>query len=353
VTGFDGIIGHRHVLGLLSAELDNPAQAYLFVGPGSVGKSAVARQFAAALLCGDDSGCADRARRGIHPDLMLIEPEGRASITVDQARHVVSVASLAPLEANRRIFLFEEGGMMNDEAANALLKTLEEPSSAAIFIIVAESEDELPDTVASRCRTVVFGRVGEEAVAAGLVQLGVEEDQAEQASRISGGRPGLALALATRPEVADFRRAWLSIPMRLPEHPGDAFRLADEVLAAVDPLLTAVKERHQDVLDAGGDDGSTTRVTKERQARELRRATDALHVTGLEILASFYRDVAAAQFGAGVRNSDVPVTSFTRIAPAVALRHAEKALATVEALRANQRPQLAFATLFADLGFDG
>jgi hypothetical protein len=138
--------------------------------------------------------------------------------------------------------------------------------------------------------------------------------------------------------------------MRLPEHPGDAFRLADEVLAAVDPLLTAVKERH---LDAGGDDGSTTRVTKERQARELRRATDALHVTGLEILASFYRDVAAAQFGAGVRNSDVPVTSFTRIAPAVALRHAEKALATVEALRANQRPQLAFATLFADLGSDG
>ena len=284
---------------------------------------------------------------------MLIEPEGRTAITVDQARHVVAVASLAPLEAGRRAFLFEEGGMMNDEAANALLKTLEEPGPAAVFIIVAESEDELPDTVASRCRTVVFGRVGEDEVVAGLVGLGIDGDQAEQAARISGGRPGLALALATRPEVADFRRVWLRIPMRLPEHPGDAFRLADEVLTAVDPLLTALRERHQDVLDSGGEEGSTTRATKERQARELRRATDALHVTGLEILASFYRDVAAAQFGAGVRNSDVPVTSFTRIAPATALGHAERVLTTVEALRANQRPQLAFATLFAALGSDG
>ena len=131
--------------------------------------------------------------------------------------------------------------MMNDEAANALLKTLEEPSAGAVFIIVAESEDELPDTVASRCRTVVFGRVGEEELVTGLGELGLDEDQARQAARISGGRPGLALALATRPEVADFRRVWLSIPMRLPEHPGDAFRLAAEVLEAADPLLVAVR----------------------------------------------------------------------------------------------------------------
>jgi len=351
VTAFDDIIGHRHVLDLLSAELVNPAQAYLFVGPGSVGKAAVAHRFAVALLCGADAGCLDRAMRRIHPDLMLIEPEGRASITVDQARHVVAVASLAPLEADRRVFLFEEGGMMNDEAASALLKTLEEPSAGAVFIIVAESEDELPDTVASRCRTVVFGRVGEEELVTGLGGLGLDEDQARQAARISGGRPGLALALATRPEVADFRRVWLSIPMRLPEHPGDAFRLAEEVLEAADPLLVAVKERHEEALAA--EDGRDGRATRDRQARELRRATDALLVTGLEILASFYRDVAAAQFGGGVRNSDVPVTAFTKIAPATALSHAERVLDTIDVLRAHQRPQLAFATLFADLGSDG
>ena len=95
------------------------------------------------------------------------------------------------------------------------------------------------------------------------------------------------------------------------------------------------------------------RATKDRQARELRRATDALLVTGLEILASFYRDVAAAQFGGGVRNSDVPVTAFTKVAPAVALSHAERVLDTIDVLRAHQRPQLAFASLFADLGSDG
>jgi DNA polymerase-3 subunit delta' len=349
---FAGIVGHASVVDLLGGEIASPAQGYLFVGPSNIGKSTIARRFAASLLCEDeDEACFERVVAGRHPDLVLVEPEGRASITVDQARSVVSQASLTPLQARRKVFLFEEGGMMNDEAANALLKTLEEPSPSALFIIVAETEDQLPDTVASRCRTIVFGRVGEDDVATGLAGLGVAEGQAGEAARIAGGRPGLAVALATNHEVADFRRLWLSVPTRLGEYPGHAFLLAEEAMTATEPLLAALKQRQDDERDLLGDDAP--RSLKDRQTRDLKRATDALHVTGLEILASYYRDVAAAQFGSPVRNSDIPVAALSSVSPRRAVASAELVLDAIDALASNQRPQLAFANLFSQLAADG
>jgi DNA polymerase-3 subunit delta' len=348
---FEGFVGNHSVTALLRDEAAQPSHAYLFVGPGSVGKATAARHFAAALLCDDDDvSCRRRVIGATHPDLVLIEPEGRASITVDQARQAVSQASLAPMEGNRKLFLFEEGGMMNDEAANALLKTLEEPSDSTIFIVVAESESDLPETIASRCRTVVFGRVEDEALRTGLESIGIEPEQAEQATRISGGRPGLALALATRPEVAEYRRVWLSVPLRLPEHPGDAFVLADEVMAASEPLLAALRERQQAEAAEAAAHGGGGRVLKDRHEREMRRASSALYVSGLEILAGFYRDAAAAQFGAPIRNPDIPASALTKVRPAVAAANIERIMTAIESLQANQRPALAFAALFADLG---
>jgi len=99
-----------------------------------------------------------------------------------------------------------------------------------------------------------------------------------------------------------------------------------------------------------GDDAP--RSLKDRQTRELKRATDALHVTGLEILASFYRDVAAAQFGSPVRNTDVPIAALSSMTPKRAVACADRILTAIEALGANQRPQLAFANLFAELAVD-
>ena len=96
VTPFDAVIGHRGVIELLEREIVEPAQSYLFVGPSNVGKATIARRFAAALLCGDDEACFGRVLAGVHPDLVLVEPEGRASITVDQARRVVSHRQPAP-----------------------------------------------------------------------------------------------------------------------------------------------------------------------------------------------------------------------------------------------------------------
>ncbi len=352
MTHFADLVGHGGVLDLLQAELESPAQAYLFVGPSNVGKASVARRFAAALVGGEDADAVRRAKSGSHPDLMLISPEGRSSITVDQTRSVVSAAVRSPLEADRKVFLIEEASMLNQEAANALLKTIEEPIATTAFVLVADSEDDLPATVPSRCRTIVFGRVPESDIAAGLIELGVDAEAAESAARISGGRPGLAVALAREPRVGAFRDTWLSVPDRLTDHPGDAYRITSDVIDATEPLLEAVKTRQQAEIERDHPDGDPPKLVLERQQRELARASDALFVTGLELLASFYRDTASAQLGGPVQNTDVAVASLTRVTTTTAIENASRVLDTIDALHANQRPHLALAVLFLDLGTD-
>ena len=352
MTHFADLVGHGGVRDLLQAELENPAQAYLFVGPSNVGKASVARRFAAALVGGEDPEAVRRAKAGSHPDLVLIAPEGRSSITVEQARGVVAAAVRSPLEADRKVFLLEEASMLNEEAANALLKTIEEPIPTTTFVLVAESEDDLPATVPSRCRTIVFGRVPEEDIALGLVELGIDPESAANAARISGGRPGLAVALAKEPRVAAFRDAWLSVPDRITDHPGDAYLLTSEVIAATEPLLEAVKRRQELEIERDHPDVDVPKVVVERQQRELARAGDALYVTGLELLASFYRDTATAQLGGPVQNTDIPVASLTRVTTMTAVQNASRVFDTIDALKANQRPNLALASLFLDLGTD-
>ncbi len=340
LTTFRDVIGHQRVLDLLEDEVASPANSYLFVGAGSVGKATVARRFAAALLCPEGAAHAEpcstcrRALAGSHPDLVIVEPRTRQTLGVDDARAVVSTAVLSPVEAPRKVFLFEEAGTMTDQAANALLKTLEEPTGSTVFVLVAESEDDLPSTVASRCRSVHFGRVNEADLVDALVSLGIEPERAESIGRVAGGRPGLALSLANSAEAARFRAAWLSIPERLSPVPGHAIALAEEMLAELEPLLADV------------DDGEGT---KERRERERRRARQALLAGGLEILASWYVDAASLQFAGMVRNRDVPLDRLASVPPERAVRNAGRVLDAMGGLSMNLRPRLLLADLFADL----
>lgn len=337
-TLFQDVIGHEAVLDLLESDLSRPAQAYLFVGPQSVGKEAVALRFAAGLLGGVED---ERARRlalaRTHPDLRVLEPEGATSLGVDQAREVVSRASLTPVEADRSVFLFPDAGAMTDQAANALLKTLEEPSAEVVFLLVAESEDDFPPTVASRCRTVHMGRVSLPVLVDALVARGLSEDAANGVAVVSGGRPGLALSLMSQPEVARFRELWLSIPSRVSPHPGDGQRLAMDVLGELAPLV----ER------SISDD-----LPKDKAQRARRRAEMSLLVSGLEILASWYSDSAALQLGGPIRNSDLDLGSLTDVAPRQAVSAAESVLDAVVDIQANLRRELVLANLFATLGSD-
>lgn len=330
------VIGHDGVVGLLRSEIEHPAQAYLFVGPESVGKEAVALRFAAGLLGGDTD---ERARRlalmRAHPDLRVLEPEGATSLGVDQAREVVSRASLAPVEASRSVFLFPDAGAMTEQAANALLKTLEEPSAQVVFLLVAGSEDDFPPTVSSRCRTVHMGRVPLPDIVDALVARGLSEDEAGGVAVVSGGRPGLALALMSQPEVASFRDLWLSIPGKVTPHPGDGQRLAMELLEELAPLV---------------DRSVPEDLSKDKAQRARRRAEMSLLVSGLEILASWYSDSASLQLGGPIRNSDLDLAAFTDVPPRRAVSSAERVLDAVVDIHANLRRELVLANLFSSLG---
>lgn len=335
---FADVIGHDKVTGLLASEFENPGQAYLFVGPQSVGKAFVARRFAAGLLGGDTDERSSRlAIAGTHPDLTILEPEGATSLGVDQAREVVSRAAMSPIESGRTVFLFPDAGSMTESAANALLKTLEEPSSSVVFLLVAESEDDFPPTVASRCRTIHMGRVPVAVMVKALESRGLDSDQATGVAVVSGGRPGLALALMTQPQVAQFRDLWLSIPAQVTPHPGDGQRLASVVLEQLAPL----------VEDSVPDD-----LAKDKAQRARRRAEMSLLVGGLEILASWYADSASLQLGGPVRNSDLDLAPFTDVPPRKAVQSAEDVLDAVVDIRANLRRELVLANLFASLGSD-
>lgn len=350
---FDGIIGHQRVVELLEAETSSPSQAYLFVGPPGVGKATVAVRFAAALICTSES-CIDRVLRELHPDLTVVAPEGRTMLGVDQARATIAQANLTPVESNRKVFILDEGSAMSEAAANALLKTLEEPTASTVFIIVADAEDDLPATVGSRSRTIRFGRVPDEVITAALVERGIDGETAARAARIAGGRPGLALGFATSPETADFRQTWLSVPARLTDRPGDAFRLAEEMLAASEPLLEAIRAQHAtEIAQLESDGMEVAKTVRERHERAVHRAAQSLTMSGLEILASWYTDAAAAQFGAPLRNPDLAVVELARVSPGAAVAAAERTLDAVLELQQNQRPELVLADLLAGLGVTG
>jgi hypothetical protein len=267
----------------------------------------------------------------------VLEPEGAVSLGVDQAREVVSRASLAPVEADRSVFLFPDAGAMTEQAANALLKTLEEPTAEVVFLLVAESEEDFPPTVASRCRTVHMGRVPLSALVEALVGRGLSEDAANGVAVVSGGRPGLALSLMSQPEVARFRRLWLSIPGRVSPHPGEGQRLAMDVLEELAPL---VEESVPDDLP------------KDKAQRARRRVEMSLLVSGLEILASWYSDSASLQLGGPIRNSDLDLASLTDVAPRRAVSSAETVLDAVVDIQANLRRELVLTNLFSALGSD-
>ncbi len=338
---FEGLIGNSRVVELLERELATPTQAYLFTGPESVGKTAFAKRFAAGLLClqsGEHDADCRSCRLALaltHPDLTVVEPEGATSIGVDQARSLVGRASMAPIESSRTVFLLPEASSMTDQASNALLKTLEEPLAQVTFLLIAESEDDFPATVGSRCRTIHMGRVPTPELVQALIHRGVADDMAESVAAVAGGRPGLALSLMTRPEVANFRKMWLEIPTRVTPHPGDGQRLASVVIEELGPLVAKSVDPE---------------MSKEMQERARRRIEQSLLVNGLEILASWYTDSASLQMGGPIRNLDLSLNVLTEVTPRQAVLSADAALDAVVDIQSNLRRELVLANLFSRLG---
>ncbi len=206
-----GIDQHPHARALLLPALPPegvPSHAYLFHGPAGTGKRSVAKAFAAALLADgarDPQGVQERVRRDAHPDLTWVVPSGASEVLVgDIDEAVVGAVAHTPFESKRRVFVIEAAGTMNDQAANRLLKTLEEPPEFAHLILLAEhSEDVLP-TVASRCQHVRFDPLANEVVEQRLLTSGATMDatRARACARLAAGDGRLAERLASEEGAA-------------------------------------------------------------------------------------------------------------------------------------------------------
>lgn len=199
---WNDITGHAGIISVLQNMLASGRvpHALLFTGPAGIGKMLVARILAAALLCaGESKPCGaclscQKARQNSHPDFVVVPNEG-GSLKIDQIRALQQEVALTPYYGTGRVFIIEEAERMTAQAANSLLKLLEEPPAGTVFILTAASPYALLPTIVSRCRILQFQPLAYQALAELLTKQGADSRQAAMAARFSGGRVGQARAV--------------------------------------------------------------------------------------------------------------------------------------------------------------
>jgi DNA polymerase-3 subunit delta' len=308
---------HPHARAVLAAALaeGEPSHAYLFHGPGGAGKRAAARALAAELLADgsrDPDGARERVRTGAHPDLTWVVPSGAHEILVsDISGPVIAAASRTPFESNRRVFVIERVDELGDEAANRMLKTLEEPASFVHLILLTDRLGEVLPTIRSRCQLVRFEPLADEQIAAGIEELGVNPATALACVRLSlqdagrarelAGEEGRALraaaekfARAALANTAATSRPWLELLAAVRSR-GDAAVAEVEASEAAERELTPTKEHRRLKTE-----------WSERARRTRRRVQTGTLDLGLQLVTLWYSDLASLAWGADelIRNCD-------------------------------------------------
>jgi DNA polymerase-3 subunit delta' len=297
VSPIPGTERHPHAAAVLSGE---PSHAYLFAGPAGSGKEDVAREFAAALLsdgAADPAAAAARVKSGAHPDLTWVAPTSSAGLLRgDIDEPVVAAAARTPFESRRRVFVIEHADALNDQAANRMLKTLEEPPPYAHLILLTSRPGKVLPTIASRCQQVRFDAPTLDDLAADLERHGIQPGQAAACARLGLGDANRALALALgdgpalRHDAERLARAaiedtlaeapWLNVLARAREAGQKALAVI-EAETAEQVEFVPKKERKK-----------VEREGAERGKRAQRRAMTAALDQGLELVGLWLRDVA-------------------------------------------------------------
>lgn len=347
------------------------SHAWLFTGPPGSGRSNAARAFAAALLC-PDQGCGScqscrAVVAGAHPDVTAVVSD-QSVIKVDPMRELVRHAALAPSGGRWQAIILEDADRLNDKAADALLKSIEEPPPRTVWLLCAPTVEDVLATIRSRCRAVVLRTPPPEAVARFLEERDqVSPAVAAYAARASQGHIGRARALARDESTRNRRREVLRIPSQLVDL-GSCMTCASNLLEAAteeaEPRAAALDAREVADLEIAFGIGGRGRgvgyapALKELQRNQKQRAKrlvrDSIDRSLLD-LASFYRDVLALQVAgaAALVNEEQRgevATIARRTSGEVSASRIEAIFATREMLDQEVAPALALEWLMISLG---
>jgi DNA polymerase-3 subunit delta' len=295
-----GVVDQTDAVRQLEAASRAPVHAYLLVGPTGSGKRALARGFSARLLAAEstDEDAERHVRLALaeqHPDLRMVVPEGLTFRRIDAevlARH----AALAPVEGARKVVVGLGFEAMEEGAAGYLLKAVEEPSASTVFVLLATEVVPELVTIASRCVRVELCPLGPAAIAARLVEEGVEQAGADAAAEAAGGDLDRARTLATDPRLALRHKAWQELPSRLDGTGYQAAMVADELLGMIDEALGPLEARQaaelavlEEDIERFGLRAGAKKDLETRHRREARRFRSAELHFGLATLACTYR----------------------------------------------------------------
>jgi DNA polymerase-3 subunit delta' len=223
-----GMIGHAWAVNLLAEHIahEQERHAYLITGPQAVGKRTLALRFAQALNCTQPIAAGQpclkcstckRIEAMMYPDLSVLQAEHEGEVLkIDQVRELQHTLALSPFEGRYRVALILRFEEAHTSAANAMLKTLEEPPAQVIVMLTANSSESLLPTIVSRCEVIRLRPLSLSETSYGLQTIkGVPADTAEQLAHISGGRPGYALRLFSQPQLLEQRRTFIEDILQL------------------------------------------------------------------------------------------------------------------------------------------
>jgi DNA polymerase III subunit delta' len=330
MTVWDDLVGQQPVVDILrravesaQARLDGRqlagmTHAWLVTGPPGSGRSNAGRAFAAALECRrDEPGCGEcidcrTALSGAHADVTLIRTE-LLSIRVAEVRELIRRAAMSPTQGRWQVMVVEDADRLTEQAADALLKSIEEPAARTVWVLCAPTVEDVVPTIRSRCRLVVLRTPPTEAVAEMLERRDrIDPDLAGFAARAAQGHIGRARALARDERVRERRRTVLAVPFGLRDLGacltaaaglvGAAREEAKEAIAEVDTRERAELEQALGMGTIGAKpreaQAAIRELEEQQKARAKRWERDVLDRSLVDLIA-LYRDVLVLQTRAG------------------------------------------------------
>ncbi len=350
---FNSFVGNKLAISILRRALEakRVASAYLFHGPDGVGKSLAALNFAKALLCqkGKSDFCdacssCRRVDSENHPDVHWYKPTGKSRLVkIDQIRkNLIPQAGLKPFESDWKIFIIVEADRMNDEAQNAVLKTLEEPPGESVLILVTSNPSALLPTIVSRCQPIPFLPIPKDELESAIVEKwGVGKEEAHLVASLSCGSLGFARRLLDRENLSR-RKTFLNLLADIPRRSFHEIRAAAQAVEEeLRQLAASLRQKEDKRIKALGraftaeERDDLSEESNARIASIVREEQEDV----LNLLASWYRDLLVIKEGASpdmltnsdmaepIRNSAVSMSRDQILSGLKAVEEARRALA--------------------------